>query len=469
MKVKPGGVLFHVRGKITHDEVGFYENLNLELKSLGFSLTIVGHHWPEKATLPYFRVPSGLQKVSLGQVSDSYEDEKIPNEEFYLNLDRAWRPQAAEGKDSYFHSRALNFFNGYYDILLKYVKPSLVIIWNGHHPQEKILAKEAIKCGCKLGFVERGPIPGTIQYDNFGVLGGAQFATNKDIVWGNDVDIESWCLKYDLIVKSLQGKSKTWWNQPKTYGKDLACKKLNIGKDKKIVLFAGQVDEDAQTIFYSPFFSSSLEALNWFCKKIGDVPGWQLLGKHHPQNHQSKAIYQNIVKECGIWSDKVSLEDALGISDRVVAVNSTVLYEAMMRGVPAMALGVGLFTGKNVMYEFNGDFNDLDQVRRFINGEDFIEKKEKFREMMAFLLYDQLYDFYGDLYRYEVNGPKRLAERIAIDLKTRVDYAISSESSMYLEVLRNLSSYAQEPSLAVCLGFLKKKARRSCRQLVKRG
>lgn len=460
-----GGVLFHARGSMTADEVRFYQGLGHSLEQRGLGLTIVGHHLPLTGKLPIFRVPSGLHKVQLGACTDSFCDATVDDLDDLLQTDQMWRGPVRSKSDREQRIRALRYFEGYYNLLLEYVRPRIVLIWNGVHPQEKLLATMALKRGCRLGFIERGPIPGTIQYDHQGVLGGSSFADQSDWTWESPAVAERWLSAYEVVKKKLQKSPRTWWSQPKSRGRDSVMSQLKLDRNKQVLLFAGQVDRDAQTLFFSPSFGNTIDALSWVCHRLEGREDWQLLGKHHPQSDLVKTAFQDIVKGRGVWTGGTSLEDALGVSQRVIAINSTVLYEAMLRDVPAMALGRGLFSGKKVFYELDGQ-DDTSVFNAFLEGDGYDERADRFRDMMAFLMAHHLYDFNGNWSDEGLNGARQFAERLAGEIG---DMAHPVEIDVpVLEVLRFLSMTAVEPSWTTCVDIMKKKLVRSCRGFVKR-
>ena len=441
---------------MTEDEVLFYRALCQELDAKGCDLVIAGHHWPQSRDLPFFKVPSGLNRVQLGSIRDCITENSETKWQPYLSIDQLWRGPIGDNADKVRRIRALSYFYGYYQVLLNHVQPDLVVIWNGFHPQERILVDLARKGGSRLGYVERGPIPGTIHYDSEGVLAGTAFAKETDWSWNSLEEKKHWNMVYEKVGSRLATTgSKTWWGQPRTVGRDSALHRLKFDPDKPILLFAGQVDRDAQTLFFSPDFDCCQEALAWICDALGNNTSWQLLGKHHPKSSIAPNVYQEIIQGYGNWVTDISLSDALAVASGVVAINSTVLYEGMMRGLPGFALGRGLFSGKNVFYEAI-DGNYAAAFSSFLTRDAFNERKEKFSDMMAYLLASQLFDFNGNWGDFGVPSAREFATKLVSDVNGAV-FTPSFLQNSSLELLRLLSEKAVDEPWEKLAGGLWKK------------
>ncbi len=207
-------ILFHARGTMSSDECSFYRQLKSSIEKFGGSFFLVGHHIPVDPELPFFRVPNGGQRVTINSIRDSFTPDPCGDWSSLVDLDQQWNGQVKDEEDRVSRVRSLSFFQGYYQILLDYVQPSLVVVWNGGHPQEKILVALAKKNGCRVGYVERGPIPDTIQYDFEGVLAASSFAKQPSLHWYDDVDRRNWVEVYKKIESNLLNSPKTWWKQP---------------------------------------------------------------------------------------------------------------------------------------------------------------------------------------------------------------------------------------------------------------
>lgn len=447
-------ILFHARGSMTEDETSFYRDLNQDIAEIGGSFYLVGHHFPQSCELPFLRVPSGPHRVQLGAIHDSFESTENEALEFLLELDQLWHGVEQDKKKQISRVRALNFFQGYYKLLLDYIQPSLVVIWNGYHPQEKILAELAKQRGCKLGYVERGCVPGMIHYDPQGVLAASGFARCSNWCWTDNLEQEVWSGVFAKISASLEDNPQTWWSQPTRRKHSQIFDRLNLNPEKPILLFAGQVEKDVQSMFFSPNFSTCLDALKWVVSEVSKYPEWQLLGKHHPQSSTPLSSYKDVVAGVGVWVDDVDLADALSISSAVVAVNSTVLYESMIYKLPALSLGDGIFSKKDVFYEYDRE-RSREVFHDFINKVSFENKMVRFNDMMSYLVAYHLYDFVGRWSLLGTNGSKALAKRWFSEASENP--CLSQRSEEYLEILRFFSDKASEPSIGILVQKLKMK------------
>lgn len=393
-------ILIHARGKMTIKEIAFWECLQAALKELGYNLWLIGHHHPQrKTTVPLLRVPNGLDNVAPALEGRGWSsNQRKPmalNEEFLLERERCWRGAELDLAHRERRRNAVQFYHGFYACALDIVKPHLAVIWNGHHPQEMILDQLCRAADCPVAYLERGPFPGTLHFDNTGVLGGSSVAHLSTWEWSSLEERVFWHKAMNEIVNGCRTKADTWWEQPQAIGAARLRKKFNIPSDKKIVLFAGQVDADIQNILFSPNFSSNLSAFDWLCIRLQDFPDVFILGKHHPKSKVPVSKYEKLVAGKGIWTANASLSDCLAVSDRVAAVNSTVLFEALLAGKPVLSMGLGLLSHKDIAYEVTDPEDSVDALRHWLAKQAYSDREKRFFDFGAYLLRRELFCMNG--------------------------------------------------------------------------
>ena len=111
-----------------------------------------------------------------------------------------------------------------------------------------------------------------------------------------------------------------------------------------------------------------------------------VLGKHHPMSNAAPEVYQAALGHRGTWTADLALEDALGLADRVAAVNSTLLCEALMRAKPVLMLGQGLLSGKGIAYAVTNPSGDEAAIHAWLQAADFTERQERWQDFLAYLL-----------------------------------------------------------------------------------
>jgi len=412
-------ILIHVRGLMNPYDTDFWQSLRYSLNKKNYELLLITYNMPKHpCDLPFLKCLSGLDGASVMKVSfnegwnswlpfskDLDEDELLERESF-------WR-----GKEySVYHLErrrwGLYFYKNFYTTVLQAVKPVLTVIWNCQHPQEMIFERLARKCGCPVLFLERGPFFGTLHFDSEGILGGTSVANQIKQGWEIKENPEYWTKAFLKIKDDYQKKKRTWWNQPGTIGPEKLRKKLRIKPNSKVLLFAGQVDEDVQNLFYSPNFKDNLSAFKWLYDNLEDKENIFILGKHHPMSKKSPNIYNDIIKKNGIWTDKASLEDCLALADRIAAVNSTVLYEALLMDKPILSMGKSLLFGKGIAYEINDLDKDKKIIDDWLEAKDFDLKKERFLNFGAYLFSSVFFSMDSSEKDFKLRGADELAQHL---------------------------------------------------------
>lgn len=401
----PSTILIHARGRQTPDECDLWNRLNESLRSMGSRLAIISHHDP-KASIGFeqYTVPNGLDNTP----SQGVPPERIGTltRDRLLERERLWRgPRPDESQ----RRQGIEFFRSTYAALLSQWNPSLVAVWNGHHPQEMILAELARERGIPVVWLERGPLPRTLHFDREGILGGSAVAKQRAWEWQSDSEQRRWSAVFQRYLASIG--NTTWWAQPDSVGPDKLRASLRIPEGQAAICFAGQVDRDVQNLLYSPLFERNLDA---FSRVRDAVPQtYFLLGKHHPKSDTPAASYQQVLGDRpGVWATDVALSDCIGLSDRFVAVNSTSLFEAMFAGKPTLALGQSLLAGKGIAYEVH-DLNETDAVvSDWLDASDWDARRARFNDFCAFLLSRHLYATMETDEHAGLKGVQALAERL---------------------------------------------------------
>lgn len=360
----------------------------------------------------YFRFPSALGLIrgrnypSLRDIDPAIMDETIAAEKrWYIN------PMATS-------DAALRRAHGvgYLNIatLLHGIAPDLVVVWNGEHPLEKLMQIVAKKAGCPILHVERGAFPGSLHLDDTGILAGSRAGVRtmqeaSDLL-GNEAEI--WITRLDRLAASVVEEGLSSWAQPESEGVAELRLRLKVPNGAKIVLFAGQVDEDTQRFLFAPQFSTNLEAFKVFLKHLPNTDDVFVLGKHHPKATSDPANYERALGRRGRWVTDASMSDCLELADYVAAVNSTTLVEGVMRGKPALALGGTLLGGKGIVYELDPNAAAKDCMQSWLSKVDFSSRLSRWRLFSASMLKEDLFFIDQRSSRRGLQDAAALAERL---------------------------------------------------------
>ena len=210
-------------------------------------------------------------------------------------------------------------------------RPDLVLIYNDRRRVGNLLRQLCILHGLPSLVVERLPWPAWISVDPGGMLQDCELFRN---IPEPSPEAQPLAREYERLAGS---NATTWWTQPQ----DRSSAHLDalIPPGKRVLLFAHQVDEDAQNFAYNPHFKDNAEALSWIVRSLPEDESVFVLGKHHPKATTPPALYSGILGRHGCWSTTHTMEECLARADAVVAVNSSLLFEAILTGKPVGSLG----------------------------------------------------------------------------------------------------------------------------------
>lgn len=300
----------------------------------------------------------------------------------------------------------------YWFRMLAPLDPAVVVIWNGHHVSEIVLDAVCRWTGVPVTYVERAPVANALFADDDGISAASSVVRRSE--W--TVDNDRWRRCADAVIARVASGQQTWWEQPESRrerGEDLRAA-LGIPRHMRVVLFASQVDGDTQQYLFAPHFATNVAAFTWFLEQLQRRNDVFVLGKQHPRCPKS-ATFVRALAESGVagqWRTDVSLDDALTVADRVAAVNSTVLYEALARKRPVLSMGGWLLGGRGAAYEV-GDLEDGARVvDTWLRADSFEARTHAWREGLAFLLSSCLYTYDLEMEQAGMQGATDLARRI---------------------------------------------------------
>jgi hypothetical protein len=226
-------------------------------------------------------------------------------------------------------------------LVLKLLNPDLVLVWNGSFSTRAAYFLAANQAEYPVVFVEKGVLPESFYLDPRGINAASTLSSMTDIPEACDLDLEKWA----SLMDSIEGSGRSAWDQPERGELGFLRTKLGISTEKTVVLFPGQVDHDSNIINSSPHFRDSAEALSWI---VDGLVGRRhfVLAKPHPKGQLQASDFQRILGEAGRAVSDLNILDAIALSDCVVSINSSVAFEAAVRGKPLLLLGDGVLSNK---------------------------------------------------------------------------------------------------------------------------
>jgi hypothetical protein len=146
-----------------------------------------------------------------------------------------------------------------------------------------------------------------------------------------------------------------------------------------------------------------------------------ILGKHHPKATEPAKAYRTVVEGTGlgVWLEHASIQDCIALSDRVAAVNSSALYEAIVREIPILTLGLSLLHSKGISYEVTEPTDAADACSAWLSATDWNDRLDRWRDFTASLIAHDLYALDTELPPLGVQGPEQLAAKLVAILGPR--------------------------------------------------
>jgi hypothetical protein len=391
-------VLAHVWSTFPEPEAIFWGDLARKLEERGITLFLTGPNAPPPALeRRYLRVAFDLRLV--GDVVRR-ADPQVARARLWKrgNLDleellasgAAWIGRSLGSSEKAELEAAFNYYAAIYTQCLARWRPERVAVWNGHYTPQVILTAMAEVAGCKISFIERGPFPGTLYCDARGILGDGSVTTMSRLDLGTEAALGMQALR--TLQERVAKTQATWWGQASAIGPEALRKRLGIPANKRILLFAEQLEADAQSFKYSPIFATPRDAFAWLNEQLSSREDVFLLGKAHPLSTRRPEEWRSLFRVPGLWAGNINIFDALAVASHVVAVNSTMLYEAMLESKPTLALGRGLFSGRHFFYEVDTK-NDHERVDSWLESQDLRERIARFEQFAAYMLRRHLYAY----------------------------------------------------------------------------
>ncbi len=238
--------------------------------------------------------------------------------------------------------------------VFKILKPNSVVIWVEFVPMHRVYAKVARDMGIRVIFMEYGSLPGTIAFDRQGQMGGSRVSTESDDFMKlkvNEDEIENANKIWDYLFSTRLNR------KPQKRTSNLEIVKRELDWSRPTVFFAGVNDYESGIYpydsrareYYSPCFSSSVEALI-YVSKLAEKNGWNMLFKPHPLCFD----YESQIPENVYLLKDADINEIIDMADVTITILSQVGYISCIRKKPTVMLGYTQLRGKNCTYEAFG-------------------------------------------------------------------------------------------------------------------
>lgn len=388
-------LVFHAWTCLEGAELRLWQQLSRALGRLDIRLVVLGplpprddlrfeyHHFPGHADWFERALPPQLRSSSpSGSLHRVVRDA--------MRIDAVWRADRLRREEVARRRRSLSALADWTAALLTAVGARAVVVWNGLDPAETLLRGVAGELGLPTLVAERGPFAETLFVDPDGTSASSAVTRLRAARWLNAAERRRGHARLDALAHWMARRASTWWKQPARQDVSTLRERLQIAPGRQVVLFAGQLDRDTQNLFFSPRFAGTADAWRWLTRRGRLGKEWFLLGKQHPLDASPPGTYRS--PPSGAWIADLSIFDALAMADRVVTVNSTVAFEALLRGLPTLVMGQWVFSRWRVAYEL-ATGRETSVVADWLAARGHAAQQRRWRDAMAFLLERAVYGY----------------------------------------------------------------------------
>lgn len=418
---------------MSNDEIEFWNKTHIILRNRGYSLFILFSVSPKiKKDLLYATFTERLDDINFPK-KFSKKHTRL-DYSIFLEREKVWYGESHKDRLT-----AAQYLEYKYTQLFNELNPVLLVLGNGNHSSDMILKSIALKNTTPIVYIERGALPKSWHIDNLGITAGSNVARKS---FDDLVNFKRTNSFEDYRSYYLQSKS-TWWQQPTNYKLIDIKKRFNVSSRHKLILFANQLDNDTSNFLYNPFFKSNIDAFDWFCQSLAlnNLEGFVLV-KKHPHYKSDGNAFQNTLKKYnidGAWVDDISLFDCIEQSDLICAVNSTMLFEALIYGKSVLQLGDSILNNKGAVYKLKNR-NDYKTLYSWFNQEALSKKIHNYSRFMTYLIDNELSFFFKEAEVMELNSSEFFAQ-------TLLNYIDDSRIGTYPKKFMRLHKYERNATI----------------------
>lgn len=254
------------------------------------------------------------------------------------------------------------------EVILRHYRPDAVLVWNGMLSQRAVIASTARQRGIEVRYCERGMFPGSWYADPAGINAASSLVKGPLAPGLPDaLDAPLGPQRRREILDRIAEVSRAGasaWGQPPLRGPQVWRSELGIPAGARVVFFPLQVNADTNMQFFSPHFTSSVEALAAVAEALAGSDDWFLLVKPHPKGSYPPGEVERVtaLARRGRVAADINLHDALALAALVVTINSNAAAEAAWSDRPVLQLGRGVLTGKGIVSQYEGGRAMLEQL-----------------------------------------------------------------------------------------------------------
>lgn len=264
-----------------------------------------------------------------------------------------------------YHRQLVRLLDGFWQILCARYRPCAMIVLNGQTAMARTLVAGAGKARCPVWYWENGLLPETLVFDRDGVNAASSAAR-----WGR---VDDWGYQptrqqteaFAAWYREWRRNGETLVNAGRASTAGAVRAGLRITPESRVVLVPLQVETDTNIILHSPAFQHMQVFADFLQRAVAERSDIVLLFKDHPKRVRQQPAVPGLQLSDSRhrYVAEGHLHSLLDASDAVITINSTVGFEALLRGMPVICCGHSSYSGKGLTQDLLHGEDDLAELQ----------------------------------------------------------------------------------------------------------
>lgn len=303
---------------------------------------------------------------------------------------------------------------------LRQIRPDCILLFNGYFYMEWIFAETARRMGIRAVAHEASCFADRMFFDPAGVIGNRHTLSGATINHRLDA-----CELSPARRSRLEGYLNDIWQgkvntiaQAEPEDPEELRRRLNLPRDKRLILLIGQVSYDTVVIYDSGTFPTSLDFLRSGIEAVGQIPDAHLVIRLHP--HEMAVNNNWTLRQIEKWdlppwvtvvhSRQANTYQLMEMADCGLTMTSQAGLEMIARKKPVVITGRAFYGGKG----FTTDVNRPDELlpalehALALGGQLNPEQYRRLELFLDYLIFDYLVPFDTEHDRFSSEAVDRI-------------------------------------------------------------
>lgn len=217
-----------------------------------------------------------------------------------------------------------------FEQLLTEVRASVCYLWNGLVYPPKALKTICQRMNIPVFSLERGLLPERLVVDPLGINYGGSLGGEDGLRLLQNHRASDY-VAVETFINEFRTNKRSVVDHGLTMNRVSLYRKIGCSPNKKIILFANQIDWDTNILYYSPHYKTNIAAIKEVVAAARQLPDAFVVVKSHPEDTAAALTgLQEILGSDGVVVSDISLPTLLESAYALVVRNSTVGLEGVL-------------------------------------------------------------------------------------------------------------------------------------------